>query len=243
MTLPSPACIFPGVPQKRATATAQARSAPGKKRDAGRIVVHPLTPDRWSDIEALFGARGACGGCWCTYWRKTRPEYERGKGDANRAHFRAVVKDGEHPPGVIAYIGGKPVGWCAVAPREEYVRLRTSRVLKPVDDQPVWAVTCFYIDRTHRGRGLSVALLKGATDLARRAGAEVVEGYPVDPRGGRQADVFVYTGLASAFLRAGFKEVARRSPTRPILRKRMTKQGAPKPRNSVDSKPSRAPGR
>lgn len=100
-------------------------------------------------------------------------------------------------------------------------------MLKPVDDKPVWAVTCFFIDRTHRGRGLSVALLKGAADLARRAGAEVVEGYPVDPRGGRQADVFVYTGLTSAFLRAGFKEVARRSPTRPIMRKRMTKQGAP----------------
>ncbi|HUP01215.1 MAG TPA: GNAT family N-acetyltransferase, partial [Gemmatimonadota bacterium] len=111
-----------------------------------------------------------------------------------------------------------PIGWCAVAPREDYPRLERSRILKPVDEASVWSITCFFIARTHRGQGLSVALLEGAVEHAARQGARIVEGYPIEPNA-RQADPFVWTGIASAYRAAGFVEVARRSPTRPIMRR------------------------
>ena len=113
---------------------------------------------------------------------------------------------------------GEPAGWCAVAPRDEYVRLANSRVLKPVDEQPVWSITCFFVARAFRRRGLTVALLEAAAKFARKQGAKILEGYPTDPRKD-QPDAIVFTGLASAFRHAGFEEVARRSPSRPILRR------------------------
>ena len=176
----------------------------------------PLTPDRWPDVEYLFGPRGACAGCWCMWWRLSRPEWNRGKGEGNRKAFRKLVRSGAEP-GVLAYADGEAVGWCAIAPRGQYPRLDGSRILKPVDDQPVWSVTCFYVARGFRHQGLSAALLKAAVDFARARGAKIVEGYPHDTKKAT-ADVFVYTGLASAFRKTGFKEVARRSKTRPIMR-------------------------
>jgi GNAT superfamily N-acetyltransferase len=179
---------------------------------------HPLTPDRWADLERLFGPRGACAGCWCMWWRLNRAQWNRGKGEGNRKAFRRLVRSGAEP-GVLAYADGKPVGWCAIAPREQYPRLDGSRILKPVDDQPVSSVTCFFIARGFRHRGLSTELLRAAVDFARARGAKMVEGYPHDPKKAT-ADVFVFTGLASAFRKAGFKEVARRAQTRPIMRLR-----------------------
>lgn len=177
---------------------------------------HAATPERWPDLERLFGARGACAGCWCMWWRLNRPEWNRGQGEGNRKAFRKIVRAGAEP-GILAYADGVPVGWCAIAPREQYSGLGRSRILKPVDDQPVWSVTCFFIARGFRHKGLSTALLKAAVEFARSRGATIVEGYPHDPKK-TTADVFVYTGLASAFRNAGFKEVARRSKTRPIMR-------------------------
>jgi GNAT superfamily N-acetyltransferase len=179
---------------------------------------HPVTPDRWTDLEALFGPRGACGGCWCMYWRQTRSEYEQMKGDANRQALKGMVESGEEP-GLLAYHGRKPVGWVCVAPRPAFSALERSRILKPVDERPVWSVVCFFVARPYRRRGVTVELLEAAVEYARRHGAQVVEGYPVEPRGGKAPDVFVYTGLASAFLKAGFKEVIRRTETRPIMRR------------------------
>jgi GNAT superfamily N-acetyltransferase len=182
-----------------------------------RLSLHPLTPERWPDLERLFGPRGACAGCWCMWWRLSRPEWNRGKGEGNRKAFRKLVHSGAEP-GVLVYADDEPVGWCAVAPREQYPRLGSSRILKPVDDQPVWSVTCFYIARGFRHQGLSAALLKAAFDFARARGAKIIEGYPHETRKKTAPDIFVYTGLVSAFRKAGFKEVARRSETRPIMR-------------------------
>lgn len=182
------------------------------------LTFHPLTPGRWPDVEKLFGKRGACGGCWCMFWRQTHAQHEVSKGARNRRAFRKLVGAGKQP-GVLAYANGEPVGWCALAPRAQYVRLETSRVLAPVDAQPVWSVVCFFIAREWRNRGLSVKLLRAAADFARRRGATIVEGYPVEVRKGRMPDTFAYTGLPGSFLGAGFREVARRSPVRPIMRK------------------------
>lgn len=184
---------------------------------APKLEIHPLTPARWRDLEALFGERGACGGCWCMYWRLTRSDYERKKGAGNKKAFKKVVDSGP-PPGLLAYTDGKPVAWCAIGPREAYPTLERSRVLARVDDEPAWSVTCFFVARPFRRQGVTVELLKAATAFARKNGARVVEGYPVEPRKGRMPDVFAYTGLPSAYRKAGFMEVLRRSETRPIMR-------------------------
>jgi len=181
----------------------------------------PLTAGRWADLEELFGGRGACGGCWCMFWRLTRSQFNAGKGEKNRKALRKLVVKGP-PPGILAYSKGKPVGWCAVAKREEYSTLGRSRILKPVDDAGVWSIPCFFIARPFRRLGLSVALLNAAADYVSRHGGNILEGYPNDlSPGKRLPDPFVYSGLFPAFLRAGFTEVARRSKTRPIMRREL----------------------
>ncbi len=183
-----------------------------------KLDFHPVTPDRWSDLETLFGPRGATGGCWCMYWRLKRSEFEQMKGEGNRQAMKSIVDSGEIP-GLLAYHDGQPVGWISVAPRPAFSALERSRILKPVDERPVWSVVCFFVKKSFRRKGVTVELLQAAVEYARRHGAQIVEGYPVEPRQGQSPDPFVYTGLASAFLQAGFEEVLRRSETRPIMRR------------------------
>jgi GNAT superfamily N-acetyltransferase len=183
-------------------------------RKQPQLEFHPLTLARWRDFETLFGARG---GCWCMWWRVARAQFEKQKGEPNKQMMKALVAAGE-VPGLLAYADGRPVAWCSVAPREAFPVLERSRVLKRADAQPVWSVVCFFIARGHRRQGLSVKLLRAAVDFVRRRGGRIVEGYPVEPRKGALPDAFVWTGLAGAFRRAGFKEILRRSETRPIMR-------------------------
>ena len=180
-------------------------------------MIRPLTPSRWPDLVRLFGPRGASGGCWCMYWRRKRSEYVRGKGVGNRAAFRKIVAGGE-VPGLLSYDGRRPVAWCALAARAAYPVLANSRILAPVDERPVWSITCFYVHRDYRRGGVTVPLLHAAVEHVRRRGGRVVEGYPIDPGASVFPSAFAWTGLASAFRKAGFKEVARRSATRPIMR-------------------------
>ena len=186
-------------------------------RGASDLRIEAVTRERWADVVALFGARGACGGCWCMYWRRAAAEYERGKGTGNRAALRRLVVAGK-TPGLLAYSNAEPVGWCAVAPREAFPRLERARVLKPIDRRPVWSVVCLFVAKTHRRNGVSVALLEAAAEFATARGARILEGYPVEPRHGPLPDPFAWTGTASAFRAAGFGEAARGSPTRPIMR-------------------------
>ncbi len=183
-----------------------------------KIRISPVTPDRWHHLVALFGSRGACGGCWCMYWRRPAAEFTRGKRRGNREALRSLVAAGA-VPGVLAYADGVPVGWCSVAPRDAYPRLERARVLRRVDAEPVWSVVCFFIARAHRRQYLSVALLEGAAAFARRRGARILEGYPVEPHAPPIPDAFAWIGTAAAFRAAGFLEVARRSATRPIMRR------------------------
>lgn len=123
-------------------------------------------------------------------------------------------------PGLIAYEDDRPVGWISLGPREDYEKLARSPVMKPVDDRPVWSIVCFFVDQKARGRGVSEALLRAAVDHARSRGATLLEGYPVDKPGRSQSD-FLWFGAKRIFDRAGFREVARRTPTRPVMRKRI----------------------
>jgi len=180
-----------------------------------------LTTDRWDDFAALFGEQGACGGCWCMLWRLTRKQYELQKGDGNKLAMKAIVDAGEIP-GILAYQNAEAIGWCAIAPRSRYSALSRSRILQPVDDRACWSVACLFIKKSFRKKGVSTELLKAASEFALLQGAEVVEGYPVEPK--RDQDIppaFAWTGIPAAFIRAGFEEVMRRSPTRPIMRKEL----------------------
>ncbi len=181
------------------------------------LVFHPVTPDRWQDLEKLFGPRGAIGGCWCMWWRIKRVDFEKNQGDGNHQSMRAIVDSGK-VPGILAYAAGEPVAWCSVAPREDFPVLDRSHILKRVDDQPVWSIVCFFIAKDYRHTGVSNRMLEAAVDFARQNGARIVEGYPIEPKKDRAPDIYIFTGMISTFLKAGFQEVARRSKTRPIVR-------------------------
>lgn len=150
------------------------------------------------------------------YWRRPAKEFEANKGSGNRAALKGLVKAGE-PVGLVAYRGKEPVGWCAVAPRREYVRLGARRQLGPHDDA-VWSIVCLFVAKGERRNGLSVELVRAACDHAARHGARFVDAYPVVPKNDSMPAVFAWTGLLSAYVKAGFKEVGRSSSERPIMR-------------------------
>ncbi len=186
-------------------------------RTAGAEAIVPLTPERWGDFVALFGPRGACGGCWCMAWRLGSREFEAAKGDGNRRSMQQRVKRGP-PPGLLAYHGGVPVGWVSVAPRSEFRRLEGSRVLKPLDAVPVWSVSCLYLATVARRQGLSSRLLRAAAEFAFAHGAPAVEGYPVVPKHAAMPDVFAWTGIEASFRSAGWTRAGAWSKSRPIWR-------------------------
>lgn len=188
-----------------------------------RLTFQPLTPKRWDDFETLFGPRGACGGCWCMSWRLPRNEFEAGKSGNNRIAIRTIVRDGREP-GILAYHKDRAVGWCSVAPRLEFDFLARSRVLKPIDELPVWSVSCLFVAKDCRGQGVAVGLLKAAAKFVQAHGDRVVEGYPVVPNKNPMPAAFAWTGTPTVFERAGFKEVARGSPGRPIMRRYLGRQ-------------------
>ncbi|HSK12909.1 MAG TPA: GNAT family N-acetyltransferase [Phnomibacter sp.] len=177
----------------------------------------PLTADTWPALENLFGAKGACGGCWCMYWRTTAARFKVQKGDGNKVALKEMTENGL-PIGVLAFEDDEPVGWCAIAPRDQLVRFATSRVLRPPDETQVWSVHCFFMKKQYRGKGLTVDLLKAAVKYAATLGATCIEGYPLDNLKSKTPDVFAWTGLMQTFARAGFAEVIRRSAGRPIMR-------------------------
>lgn len=177
----------------------------------------PVTPNNWEDFVTLFNPKGASGGCWCMWFRLSRLQFERQKGEGNKQAMQEIVYSGE-VPGILAYNDDKPVGWCSVAPRTQFSSLERSRVLKRVDDEPVWSIVCFFVAKPYRRKGIMCFLLISAVAYAIQKGAKIIEGYPLDPKKDETPDVFAYHGLKSIFLKLGFQEAARRSETRPIMR-------------------------
>jgi GNAT superfamily N-acetyltransferase len=178
---------------------------------------YPVDKSRWKDLEKLFGENGACGGCWCMTWRLLSKEFNNNKGEENKRLIKEVILKNERP-GIIAYINNEPAGWCAVAPREVYIRLKKSKILSPVDDKKVWSISCIFIRKQFRRKGLSSELIRQAVKFCGEQGAKIVEGYPVEPYSKNIPAAFVWTGLPSCFEAAGFEEILRRSRTRPIMR-------------------------
>jgi len=187
-------------------------------RTPGKLTFRPLTPARWRDFELLFGKSGACGGCWCMWWRQTRAEFGANHGERNRRAMKRIVDSGE-VPGVMVYEGRTPVGWCSVAPRERFASLERSRVLRRLDDTPVWSIVCLFVARSHRGRGLAVALIRAAAEHAEQRGARMVEAYPTAPRGRALPDISSFMGVPAQYERAGFRVAARPSRARVVMRR------------------------
>lgn len=177
-----------------------------------------IQPATWADFEALMGEKGGCGGCWCMLWRRTAKEMAAGKGEGNRQAMKALFDQGEIP-GLVAKMGADVFGWIQIDQRAAFPRLASSRVLKPVDELDVWSVSCFFIDKRFRRTGLSLKLLNAAVDWAHTRGATIVEGYPIDTPREKYPSVYAWTGFVGTFQQAGFTEIARRSDTRPIMRK------------------------
>jgi hypothetical protein len=190
---------------------------------SGRIKIkseysfYPLRKENWKDFEILFGEKGACGGCWCMSWLLTKKDFDSNKGAGNKKKMKKLVASNTEP-GILAYFNDEPVGWCAVAPREKYIRLEKSRVLQKVDDNPVWSATCFFIKKEFRRKNLSTEILKAAIEFCRSKKVKIIEGYPSEPYAENIPAAFAWTGFPSSFRKAGFKEVIRRSKSRPIMR-------------------------
>jgi GNAT superfamily N-acetyltransferase len=178
------------------------------------VETHPVTAERWSDLIELFD-RPVVRSCFCMYYRKTGSG--TGAGKVNRAALKALV-DGGTVPGIIGYEDGRPVAWVSLGPREDYGKLQRSPIMKPVDDRPVWSIVCFFVDSEARGRGLSERMLRAAVDFARSNGVRLLEAYPVDRDVPSHPDSMFF-GAKTMYDRAGFREVARRKPTRPVVRK------------------------
>jgi len=189
-----------------------------------KLRIEPLTADCWDDLVELFERPGAsvARGCYCMYYRRSgKHDVPAGMtySEANKRALKSLVDRGV-VPGLIGYENGRPIGWVSLGPREDYAKLRRSPVMKPVDERPVWSIVCFVVDPQTRRRGVAEAMLSGAVRWARKQGVTLLEAYPCDKRK-KSADDFMWFGAKSMFDRAGFVEVARRKPTRPVMRKRL----------------------
>jgi len=173
---------------------------------------HPVTPERLGDLARFSEAHGKFRYCSCMRWRLASADYKRSTREVRIAALDTLVQQ-EIPVGVLAYRDGEPVGWVSIAPRETYAALERFKALPRVDDSPVWSVVCFFIDRHERGQGLTLGLLRAAISYAISQGAEIVEGYPVEP-----GQLYTYMGSPATFRAAGFQEVAQPAEGRPIMR-------------------------
>jgi GNAT superfamily N-acetyltransferase len=181
-----------------------------------QLTFKPLSPEYWEDFVGLFGKNGACGGCWCMSFRLKNADFKTNKGDFNKNSMKELM---EHQmTGILAFHQNQAIAWCAMSPREEYLRLENSKILRRVDDKQVWSIPCFFILKSYRRKGVSVEMLKAAIDYARDNGIKILEGYPIIPYDGKMPDVFAWSGIVTSYERAGFKIVAKNSKSKWIAR-------------------------
>lgn len=189
------------------------------------FTVHPLDAGRMADLDAVFQARGCAEArrCYCMYYRLAHRDYQAEPGltlsVSNRARLAALAA-GPLAPGLIGYLDGEPVCWVSLGPREDFARLATSPTMRRVDEEAVWSIVCFVVPAMHRGQGLAHRMLQAAIGFAASHGARLLEAYPTDRDGPVSRDA-PWFGSLSQFRAAGFEEVARHRPARPIVRLRL----------------------
>lgn len=189
-----------------------------------QLTFEPLTQRNWDKFVQLFGSKGACGNCWCMYYRLKKLDFQEGKvDDGNKSAMKGIVWEGK-PTGILALYEGQAIAWCAFAPREDFIKLEKSRVHKRIDDKLVWSIPCTFIHKSFRRLGVSVELLKGVIKYAKANGIKIIEAYPTIPTQDKLPDSFAWIGLFKSFERAGFEIVDRTSKNRPMVRYYTDKQ-------------------
>jgi hypothetical protein len=184
---------------------------------AGKLSFASLSSANWKEFETLMGEKGGCGNCWCMYFRLPYKDFQANKPDGNKKLMKQLVNKGM-PLGLIASINNEPVGWIALAPREDYMRMENSRSFKRIDDKPVWSITCFFIKKAFRHVGLSSELIKGAVDLAKKKKIKTLEAYPAIPYAEKVPHPFLWVGVLSSFIKNGFSIVQQNSKSRAMVR-------------------------
>ncbi len=182
------------------------------------LTFEPLTRNNWNKFTELFGINGACGNCWCMYFRLSKTDFEEGKANEGNKNAIKQLVWSNRPTGLLAFYEDIPIAWCAFAPREDFLKLEKSRVHKRIDEQSVWSIPCTFIAKDFRRKGVSVELLKGVIKFAREQGIKLIEAYPVVPTQAKIPDAFAWTGLYKSFERAGFEIADRTSKNRPMVR-------------------------
>jgi GNAT superfamily N-acetyltransferase len=183
-----------------------------------QLTFEPLTRTNWNKFLLLFGEKGACGNCWCMYYRRSKSDFQEGKADEGNKNAMKELVWADKPAGIIGLYEGQPIAWAAFATREDFIKLEKSRVHKRIDDLAVWSIPCFFIDKHFRRNGVSVALLNGVISFAKENGINIIEAYPAIPTKEKLPDSFAWIGLYKSFERAGFEIVDRTSQNRPMVR-------------------------
>ena len=182
-----------------------------------KLKFESLTTANWKKFETLMGEKGGCGNCWCMFFRLPYKVFQENKPDGNKKMIRQLVNKGK-PQGLIASMNDEPIGWIAMAPREDYLKLENARVFKRIDDKPVWSITCFFIKKQFRHRGVSQQLIKGAIDFAKKKKIKTLEAYPAIPYAEKVPHAFLWVGVLSSFLKNGFTIVQQNSKSRAMVR-------------------------
>jgi GNAT superfamily N-acetyltransferase len=202
---------------------------PGVKKEPD-VKVRELRRADWPLILRLFGDRGACGGCWCMYWRREKGgrAWDEVKGKPNRQAFKKLVESGQ-AHGIIALAGNDPVGWCSFGPRLDFPRLDRTRAYR-LDNEPshpIWSINCLFLNRDYRGQGLAQEMAAKAVAAIKRRRGRIIEAYPVTltKDGQRLPPAFAYTGPEIIYKRLGFKEYQRLAPSRPMYRLEIKARG------------------
>ncbi|HCY75442.1 MAG TPA: GNAT family N-acetyltransferase [Ignavibacteriales bacterium] len=190
-----------------------------KEKDfLSKLNFEPLSKNNWGKFVQLFGSKGACGNCWCMAFRLKKQDFEKGKVNyGNKTAMKKLVWNNK-PTGILGFYDGNPIAWCAFAPRENFLKVENSRVHKRIDDEPVWSIPCFFIDKNYRRQGVSVELLKAVIKYARSRRIKIIEAYPTIPTQEKLPDAFAWIGLYKSFERTGFKIVDNSSKNRPMVR-------------------------
>jgi GNAT superfamily N-acetyltransferase len=190
-----------------------------------RFTCKEISPRSWPDFERLFGENGACGGCWCQWWRLPRGGklWDETKGARAKRMTKKLIADGKMT-GLLAYDGDKAVGWCSYGPRTAFPRIDRSKAYARDDIDGVWSINCFFIDRNYRRQGMAREMLRAAIRFMKRRKVKTAEAYPVTlTKDGKQLPpAFSYTGPLKIFEDEGFEIIQRLSPSRPLVRKKLT---------------------
>lgn len=176
-----------------------------------------LTASNWKQFEILMGEKGGCGNCWCMFFRLPYKDFQENKPGGNKKLMKQLVHKGM-PQGLIASMNNDPVGWIAMAPREDYIKIENSRVFKRIDDKQIWSITCFFIKKEFRHKGLSQQLIKGAVDFAKKKKIKTLEAYPAIPYSEKVPSPFLWVGVLSSFIKNGFRIVQQNSKSRAMVR-------------------------